>query len=138
MCPIAPGLLTLTHRDFRFVELLGKPASSAEFAPALAELAPIMSAIPRFVIDARGSVVSVEGLDALIARLQTALPHSSLEALRRTLENPAAMQALTNSAAERWQLWVQAWLGFEPRQIAPGDIVGPHRVKLSQSASGAD
>jgi hypothetical protein len=134
VCPKAPDQLLLTHRDFHFVEVMGKPASSPEFAPALAELEPIMSAIPRFVIDAHGAVVSVEGVEELIARLRNALPSSALDELRKTLESPTAMQALT----ERWQLWVRAWLDFDPHQISARDVVGPHRVKLTRKAQEKD
>ncbi len=134
VCPKPPDQLTVAHRDFRFVTLMGKPASSPEFAPALAALTPLMSAIPRFVIDARGHIVSVEGVPDLIARLRATSPSAGLDQLAQTLENPAAAQAINDSAAERWQVWVQAWLTVDPHSITPQNILAPHRVKLTQSS----
>ncbi len=138
VCPKAPDLVVVTHRDFHFVDLMGKPASNPEFAQALKELAPIMSAIPRFVIDAQGKMAAVEGPAELLARVQVALPDADLESLQQTLENPAAMAAITASATERWQVWVQAWLEYDQHSITARDVVGPGRVKLERNATAKD
>jgi hypothetical protein len=134
-CPKAPDLLEISHRDFRFVTLGGKPASSPELAATLAELEPLLSAIPRFTVDARGSVVAVEGIEQLLARLRAAAPNdAALQGLTTALADPNARVAVEAGAAERWQLWVKAWLSVKPSDIAPRDIVGPHRVHLTQSS----
>jgi hypothetical protein len=138
VCPKAPDLVVVTHRDFHFVDLMGKPASNPEFAQALKELAPVMAAIPRFVIDAQGKVTAVEGAADLLARLQAALPDADLRSLKETLETPAAMEAITASATERWQVWVQAWLEYDSHTITAQDVVSPGRVKLERSAQAKD
>jgi len=134
VCPKAPDLLVVTHRDFRFVTLLGKPASNPEFSATLAEITPLTSAIPRFVVDAQGKVIAVEGVPELIARLRAAFPGAAVDQVAQRLEDPAAAQAINASANERWQVWVQAWLATDPRTIAPQDIINPHRVKLTQAS----
>lgn len=138
VCPKAPDLLVITHRDFRFVTLMGKPASTPEFAPALAQLTPLLSALPRFTVDPHGTIIAVEGLPELLARLRTALPGVNFDDLQKTLDDPAVKQAAISAAAERWNVWVRAWLSVDGRSITAKDVAGPHRVNLSQSAHDAD
>jgi hypothetical protein len=139
VCPKAPDLVVISHRDFKFVTLGGKPASSPELAATIAQLEPLLSAIPRFTVDARGAIVSVEGVEELLARLRAAAPNSAaLDGLTTALQDPNARIAIETGAAERWALWVKAWLDVKPGDIPAADVVGPHRVRLTQSSHVAD
>jgi len=138
-CPDAPDRIVISHRDFRFVMLGGKPASNPELAATIAQLEPLMSAIPRFTVDRYANVVGVEGIEQLLGRLRAAAQNSSaLDGLTQALQDPNARIAVETGVAERWELWVKAWLSVKPRDLDPLNIVGPHRVKITQSSHLAD
>lgn len=139
VCPEPPDRLSVAQRDLRFVTLMGKPATSPEVAPALAQLQPIIAAIPRLIIDARGDIQSVEGLPELIARIRAAVPDAPLaDQLQKTLQDPALVQAAVTGAADRWQVWLHAWLTTDPRTIPPSAVITPQRVHLTQTSTARD
>jgi hypothetical protein len=125
VCPRGGGQLVVTHRGFKFLRVAGRSASDPEVAAALQQVAPLLSAIPAFVVDRTGLLVEVEGIEAMLDRMEAALPNKGLDRLRSMLEDPGARRVFMAAASDRWQAWVGFWTQFDPRQGAQQIVTEP-------------
>lgn len=133
ICPLKDGTLTIAHRRFRILSLDGIPASDKRIAPALERVAPLMAAIPVFVVTAEGRFVDVRGLEMMFAEMKKVLPKENVDVMRTAFSNPPQLATLKEAVAFRWRAWVEAWLFVDPAQGTPqtlGASVGDARREL--------
>jgi hypothetical protein len=132
-CPRADGSVVVAHRNFKLERIKGRSAAEPQMAAAIAQLTPILSALPLLIVDASGALLEVEGIDEMVQRMQATMPASSMDRVAALLKNPEARGRLTAAIGERWQSWVGCWARFDPAKGAQ-QVVTDARPGLPSSA----
>jgi len=108
---------------FEFLEIGGRDATTAEMQKVLEPALALTQAVPDIVIDAKGAYRRIDGLEAMMERVEEfesrrrQLTDAQREEKKRALESPAMRDALQQACSADWNTWVGAWIGFD---LAPG------------------
>ncbi len=115
------GNFEVRYSDFVFLEFRGEkmtPELEKELAPVIA----LASAIPTVVVSPQGSVVGIEGFDAMIEGIEKVMVEKGATAEEAAmaagmLRAPGVDTLLTSTVRGIWDIWVGDWVGFD---LAPG------------------
>lgn len=106
-------------RNFEFLNVNGRDATTPQAKAALASALDMTSAIPLLVVDKEGNYLRTTGLDDVIQRVldegakrKGAKPEERAQ-VEATMNAPAFRQAMEASAGQFWNAWVGAWTGWE-------------------------
>jgi hypothetical protein len=114
MCPAAQDRFRVEHADFHFLSFDGTPANDPAVAEALALLAPVLAAIPAFIVDRSGRVVDLEGVDEMLATLARTLPEEKLAVVTKAFSGEQGRAIFKQATFGRWRAWVENWLAYDP------------------------
>lgn len=119
------------QRDFEFLEVNGKDATTPEMQQQLAAALALTQAVPDTLVDKAGAYLRIDGIEAMIERV-TAYQHEARglsaaesERIVKSMRSPAMVDALQQACSADWQTWVGAWVGFDvpPQQQREADGV---------------
>lgn len=113
-CPESPDAFSVTYRDYKFVTLNGKPASSPEFAQSINSLRTLATAVPKFIVGTDGYFRDVEGVDEMLERMRQTFTDKDFANVQKMFQEPTARQTFIMSLSKYWQAWVGYWLAFNP------------------------
>lgn len=120
----APSELVLAFEDVAVERYGGRPASDPEVARALAQVAPVLEAMPRWRIGADGRFLGLVDVEASLERLVAAQvaaglldPEREAATARAMIADPGLLRSLEERSADAWKLWVGSWTGVE---VLPG------------------
>jgi hypothetical protein len=133
LAPVDGPAVRVRMLDFEFLEMNGRDATSEAARTALAPTMALTQAVPDVVVDARGSFVRVDGLDAMFERFSAYLgehkgvPAAQRDRLLQTLRTPEMQATIQQASGDDWKTWVGNWVGFDvaPGAEAAADVVLP-------------
>ena len=118
------GELVLAFEGVAVERYGGRPATDPEVAKALAQVAPVLEAMPKWRIGGDGRFLGLDDVEASLERLVEAQakaglldPEREAGAARAMIADPALRRALEERSAEAWKLWAGGWAGVE---VLPG------------------
>ncbi|HEX6765182.1 MAG TPA: hypothetical protein VF103_06880, partial [Polyangiaceae bacterium] len=121
-CPAANGRLRVEHAEFRFLSFDGIPAEDPRVLEALQLLAPLLAAIPAFIVDSSGRVLDLEGVDEMLATFAKTLPDEKADAVVKAFSGEQGRAIFKQATFARWRAWVESWLAYEPERGPRLDI----------------
>jgi hypothetical protein len=136
ICPAPNARRSIEIVDFRLVTLNGGSTKDPRVAAAAEATAPFLAAIPAFVVESTGEVVSAEGFDEMFVNITAKFARKGVERLRPVFETERGREILQEAAFARWRSWVETWLIYDP-EFGPDievttDILGtPEKTLLS-------
>ena len=125
--------IRLRYGDFAFLEVDGRDVTSKRWKRALAPSLAATSAIPDCIVNDKGDFVRVDGIDAMIKRLDKVLAGIRKETAaqarqrRAIFERPQFRQMMQTAMAGYWDVWVGKWIGWKvaPGRSLEGDVEFP-------------
>ena len=131
--PAGDGL-DLRIEDVEFREVLGidltKEENRKRFAPLLAQMLPLLAAMPRLRLSLEGKVEDVVGMEeaadsaiAVIRKTSGEIQPQMAESIAKALRSPAMIAQMKQKATDFWGIWVGAWVGvdLEPGKEMPSE-----------------
>jgi len=113
-CPESSDAFSVTYREYKFVTLNGKPASSPELAQSISALQTLATAVPKVIVGTDGHFRDVEGLDEMLERMRRTFADKDFANVQKLLQQPTARQTFIMSLSKYWQAWMGYWLAFNP------------------------
>jgi hypothetical protein len=117
VCPGKGGLLRVDHRDMRIARVNDVPMN--QDTAGVEQLEATLAAMPTILVNAKGDFVDATGYTKMLDRLASAYPKQDFSAVRRVLATPNGAATFKQELANRWQVWIEAWLAFDPQRGSP-------------------
>src|SRR5262249_54223863 len=92
ICPMDGGRVRIAHTDLPFETLNGIPADDPKVKGVVDRLAPVMAAIPTFVVEPSGEAVDVEGMDEMALSLGKLMTPENLARMKQLLASEQARE----------------------------------------------